>query len=216
MNRRQFLGSTLGAGAATITYGGQLSRVAEAQSDPQPNNADDFFTAGTLVAVAASSISVLTGSDADTDVVVLAVAETTHFCRQHCDYDVGRLKVGDRIECGVTKSLDGSLIAQFVNANARYGHGHVAALEPDCLIIEDDHSVDRLLRLMVGPWSHVVSADGFDVTDRFSSLVSLGDMVFFTGTSDVPDQRSNEVWAYVVTVAGIAGSGEEARLGELR
>lgn len=213
-NRRNFLRTAVGISAATMTYSGQLSRVAEARSPDLPNEPDDHWTAGTLVAVDAHEISVRTMPDAEP--IRLRLTADTHFCRQHCDYDVERLRLGDRVECGVVLSVDGVLTAQFVNANAVYGHGKVTNVESTAITLEDDHQIDRLLKLEIGSWSHVVSADGFDVTADFTSWTNVGDFVFFTATGSTPDRLSGELWGYIVSLQANAGAGPEARLGELR
>ena len=217
MDRRELLRTALQGGAlAAVSLGGALTRVQEAAAAPTPLLPDDHFVTGTVTALSQSEMQVFQVVDRVSSTVTLRLDSNTHFCRQHCDNDPTRIMVGDRIESSGDLDESGQFVARWVNANSRYGHGRIAAVDQVAIAIELDHYYDQLVQLQIGPWSQVVSRDGFDVTSRYVDFCSAGDLITFTGTSPTPDAGSAEIWAYLVFLDQDAGNGPEARFGELR
>lgn len=212
MDRRGFLQTALVTGAAGSAAGlGPLTRATEVAAQAGELLPGDWYIGGALLDSTESSLSLVVPDD-KTGIFQIELSPDSWVQRQSARQDITELRQGDRVECWAPPDAKGVRTAAWVNINSRYGHGVIRKIDGNEISVEVDHYNDTFLTLVIGDETTVVSSDGFDIKDNLR-LAKVDDLVVFTGTSDSPLDTDPVVWAYVVNVDCVAGSGDKVQLG---
>jgi hypothetical protein len=160
-------------------------------SGPAANSPTSAYLDGILATTTPTSITLESQGQVE-------VSPDTQVCKRTCQARPSDLRAGDRISTLASVDDQGRRVARWINANGVSGYGLVTGIGSDALVIRLNRGYPGEERvLFVGEQTRLPERNR-------SSLTSFerGDLVYFTGTTEVADLHAREVWALLISASG--------------